>query len=167
MSEKEQDEIEAVTETRRLYELGYHLVPTVPPETIGEEVSKIKDILELNGGVVVSHEMPKMTELAYEIPKMVANKRTYYATAHFGWMRFQASPDKVHALQDALKKDPAVLRFIVFKTVEEKAGRPPKKMKFFGAPKEGAETKEEIAKPSGKQLSEAELEKTIEELVVE
>lgn len=162
MTEKEKAEISGDV---RLYELGYHLVPTIAEEAVGDEVNAIKDLVEHHGGVIVSHEMPKHLPLAYEIPKMIDNKRTFYGSAYFGWMKFQGPADTVRALYDALEKHRPILRFILFKTVEEKAGRPPKRMKFFSAPRDAK--KETAPKVPVEKLSEAEIDKTIEELVLE
>jgi len=154
----------------RLYELGYHLVPIIAEEVLPEEVSKIKDYIESLGGVIISHEQPKMIQLAYSLSKVVSNKRTFYNSAYFGWIKFQMASGKAPELDKVLRGDDSVLRFIIAKTEEERAPKPPKKMKFFAsrglAPEKAPEEKAGTKKQEHG-LTEAELEKTIEELIVE
>jgi len=155
----------------RLYELGYHLLPTVAEEALGEEVSKLKDAIEKRGGIFVSDEMPKMIQLAYSLPKIISNKRKNFSSAHFGWMRFQMSGEEADKLKRDLEKNKNILRFILLKTVPPKAVLP-KRMTFFAPQKpiiqkEMKETKLEEEKVRGREMTEAELDKTIEELIVE
>ena len=152
----------------RLYELGYHIVPTVAEEAIGEEVSKIKDVVEGGGGVITSDEMPRQVSLAYRMPKVIKNKRTFYSSAYFGWIRFQAPAQEISELSKKLEENPVILRFILFKTKETKAMRPPRSMRFFKTAKfpQTQKTEEKPGKEASS-LSEAELEKTVEELIAE
>ena len=49
----------------KVYELGYHLIPTLAEEEVPQYVNKIKDALDSYGAIVISEEMPKRIELAY------------------------------------------------------------------------------------------------------
>lgn len=152
----------------RLYELGYHLLPILSEETVPEESGKIKDLVEKNGGVIASDHMPQQMSLAYPIPKIVAEKRKYFDTALFGWIKFRAVPMSVLELHKKLKDNKNILRFILIKTAEERAVSP-KKMTFL-KPQEATvrpKTMIEKKKKTEKILSEEELEKTIEELIAE
>ncbi|MDP3726613.1 MAG: 30S ribosomal protein S6 [bacterium] len=149
----------------RLYELGYHLLSILPEESVPEEVGKIKDLIEKLGGIIVTDHMPQTMSLAYPIPKIVSEKRKYFDTALFGWIKFKIEPFSALELQKNLRDNKNILRFIIIKTVEEKAPSP-KKMTFL-KPKEATRPKPatEKKKKSETLLSEEELEKTIEELV--
>jgi len=175
---KEQEEIE--DHEPRLYELGYHLLPTIVEESLGGEVSKIKDIIDSHGGLFSSEEMPHRINLTYKMPKILSNKKRFYDTAYFGWMRFNLAPNKAVLLKGDLDKNESILRFIIFKTIPEKPISP-RKMTFFGTRRKPLSTKKESPlrhplrslvgggkkKEEGKQMTEEELDKTIEELVVE
>ncbi|MBI2047960.1 MAG: 30S ribosomal protein S6 [Parcubacteria group bacterium] len=151
----------------QLYELGYHFLPTLTEETLPEEVGKLKDRIEKHGGIVVTDQMPRVLTLAYSISKVINEKRKYFDTALFAWIKFRMTPANVLEFEKELRHNKNILRFIVTKTTQEKAVSL-KKMVFLKekrAPrlKRPLEKKKEPTKV----LSEAELDKTIEELIVE
>jgi len=155
----------------QLYEFGYHLLPTIASEAIAEEVTKLKNIIETHGGIMISDEMPKMVQLAYPISKVFANKRKFFESAYFGWIRYQMPALKNPELKEELEKNENILRFILIKTVLEKA-IVPKRMSFFSSQKlmavKRAREKDLVEEEKrGKEMTEAELDKTIEELIVE
>lgn len=151
----------------RLYELGYHLLSTLSEEEIPQEVGILKDGIEKYRGVVVSDQMPRSMSLAYSMSKIIGQKRKYFDTALFGWIKFHMSPKDLLEFDKELKHNKHILRFILVKTVQEK---PPsiKKMTFLKSKRTiGPTTKEQKVRKPEKQLSEEELDKTIEELVGE
>src|SRR3989338_6813909 len=76
----------------KIYEIGYHIVPSVPEEKLGAEVSSLKDILEKGKATIISEEVPKLRTLAYEMRKESAGKYSKYNSAYFGWIKFEAEP---------------------------------------------------------------------------
>ena len=161
---KEKVSIEVTPNDPKIYEIGFHIVPTVPEDGLGARVTAIRDVIESNGGHVIADEYPKMMELSYPITKVAANKRALHRSAYFGWLKFEVSPDFMKTIEAAFKADDFILRFIVVKTVRENTMVPKKilqqKRGEEGAPK--AEEKVE-EKPV---LSPEELDKTIEDLVI-
>ena len=114
------DENEILTEADgRVYELGYLLVPTIPEENVAGIYSNLKDPVSSLGGVHISDEMPKMIGLAYPMVKVVANVRSKFNTAYFGWVKFTMDSDKILELKKKLDFDPNVIRFLILKTVKE------------------------------------------------
>ena len=164
MAEKQKKE-ETKDQDSRLYELGYHLLPVIMEEELGGEVTALRDLVEKHGGQVVSQEMPKTVALAYPLPKIIASKRKYFDTAFFGWVRFEMLPQGVVALKDDLNGYEKILRFIIVKTSIEQP-LPPRRMSFLGKGK--APRKERLSQgEKGKVLTEEEIEKTIEGLLVQ
>jgi len=99
---------------RKIYELGYLLVPYLPVEEVGKNVeSLIKDKIEAMGGEVTSALDPVMTRLAYLITKIINNKHTKFSDAYFGALRFKLAPDKVKKLEANWKKDENLVRFLL------------------------------------------------------
>src|SRR3989344_6073378 len=145
-----------------LYEVGYHLLSTIPEDRVAEESGKIKDAIEAREGVFVTEGLPKMTSLAYKIPKVIANKRKYFDTAFFGWMRFHMSPHEIVVFRDELKRNEHILRFIVIKAAKEEKAIPLKKLAFIpGAlPPQTAYSKDTPEEKKEGRLSEEELDKT-------
>ena len=96
-----------------LYEVGYHLLPTVTEEEVGAEVARVREAIESRGGSVVSEEWPKSTQLAYDISHYKERSRSSYDAAYFGWIRFEMERDSILDVQKTLESIDAILRFIV------------------------------------------------------
>lgn len=152
----------------QVYELGYHIVSSVGEENLAAETSNIKELIEKAGGIFVSEDYPKSVKLAYEISKSMEGKNQKFDNAYFGWIKFEIKKEDVMKIKEGLDGNANILRFIIIKTVRESTTAPkitafdkkakilPKKTKALSVRKE---EKKEI-------ISEEELDKTIEELVV-
>lgn len=152
-------------ELMQVYELGFHIVPTIAEEKVANVFGDIKALLEKNGAVFISEEYPKMRPLAYTMFKNEAGKNEKFNFAYFGWVKYDLSKDVASEVKDVLEKNKNILRFLIIKTVREntlygnKIGR-----------KEGERTEATVAGAiagEGALVSEEEIDKTIEELVVE
>lgn len=122
--EEVKDNNDALSETEneavdRVYELGYLLVPTISEEDLPVQYGNLKELVSSFGGTIISDEMPKMIQLAYEMVKVVSNVRNKFNTAYFGWVKFTMNSDKVLALKKKLDLDSSVIRFLILKTVKE------------------------------------------------
>jgi ribosomal protein S6 len=170
---KDTKDIKEDTE-ERLYELGYHVVPTVSQEEIDQRVSEIgKDTIESNGGTVTSQGVPSLIGLAYPITKAEGQKRTKHESGYFGWFQFYIAPENVDPLKKTLDATDYILRYIIMHVEKEKKPiRASKKMRFFAqsvrsqkeiSPKPAVAN---VAKKEQPAMSEEELDKTIEELIV-
>ncbi len=151
----------------QVYELGYHLVPTLSESTLADAVAKVKGVLTANDAAVIAEESPRLLTLAYRFEKHIAGKIEKFTTAHFGWVKFEASPDALHVVKKALDTDASVLRYLLVRTVRENTLAP----RRFAVPaaREGdapvraprREARKSVAAP----VSDAELDRTIEALV--
>ncbi len=103
----------------KVYELGYLLVPSIKEEDVVGVYGNLKELVSSFGGEVISDEMPKMTNLAYSMLKVVSNVRSKFNTAYFGWIKFTMDSQKVIELKKTLDLDPNVVRFLILKTVKE------------------------------------------------
>lgn len=103
----------------RVYEVGYLLVPTISEEVLPAEYGNIKELVASFGGQMISDEMPKLITLAYPMIKVVANVRSKFDTAYFGWVKFEMDPGQVLLLKKKLDIDPKIIRFLIIKTVKE------------------------------------------------
>ncbi len=156
--------IEVIPNDPKIYEIGFHIVPTVPEDGVGARVTAIRDVIEGKGGHVIGDEFPRHMELTYAMTKVASNKRALYRSAYFGWIKFEVDPKDIKAIDAELKADDFVLRFILVKTVRENTMAPKKALQVKRgeeAPEKPVEKVEE--KPA---LSEEELDKTIEDLVI-
>lgn len=161
---KEQISIEATPNDPKIYEIGFHIVPTVPEDGLGARVTAIRDVIEGHGGHVIADEYPKHMELSFPMTKVASNKRSLYRTAYFGWIKFEVDPAEAKAIELGVKKDDLVLRFIMVKTVRENTMVPKKVLQQKRGEETSPRVEEKVEeKPA---LSAEELDKTIDELVI-
>jgi len=116
----------------KVYELGYHLIPTLAEEEVPQYVNKIKDALDSYGAVVISEESPKRMELAYTMYPSVNNKKQKYDKAYFGWIKFETDTESVEAFKKNMDGMDEVFRFLLIITVRENTMAP---KKLFMTPK--------------------------------
>lgn len=145
-----------------IYEVGYHVAPTLSEAEIPAYASKIKSLIEEKEGKIISEEMPRFGNIAYEILSNIASKKQSFNKTYFGWMKFEVSNSLVRGIKKALDGEREILRFILVKTVKENTLYHPK----FSKPKR--EEKEIDIERGGeiKEISEEEIDKSIEELVI-
>lgn len=151
-------------EDQKVYEIGYLMVPTVPEEHLAAEVGNIKSMLESQGAAFISEEFPKLRGLAYSISKKIDGVRRTFETAYFGWVKFDLPTEKMAAIKEALERNNSVIRFLLVKTVRENTLVGVKALERKA--KEGEEGTAEEKKEAPK-LTEAEIDKTIENLVIQ
>ena len=143
-----------------VYEIGYHLVPTLSEDEVALRVGDIQKLVSQKGGSVIAEEFPEIMELAYTMKKMIAGKWEKYDQAYFGWIKLETTPEDAQALNEELRTLDFVLRFLLVKTVRENT----MSVRVL-ARKEAGET----AAPEAEKgpIVEAEVDKAIEELVKE
>jgi ribosomal protein S6 len=146
-----------------IYEVGFHLVPFLSEEQIGAEVTEIKAIIEKHNGAVVSEEFPKLKPLAYEISKVTGGVKRNHDKAFFGFVKFAGTPEGVIETKTDLDKKDTIIRFILIKTIKDNTLYGSRVARTDGPrPKKGKD-EDGVVSP----ISEAEIDKSIEELVIE
>lgn len=149
-------------DSKQVYEIGFHILPTVAEENLGDEVSLIRSAIEKNGAVI-SEEFPKMRDLTYEMEKHLDAKNLRFDRAYFGWIKFEMESDQVAEVDSVAKNHPNVLRYLIIKTIRENT--------LLTKPKEEevkTEDSDSKEKPKEKEeMSEKEVDESIEELVIE
>lgn len=103
----------------RVYELGYHILPTINEGDLGTERDALVAFITEFGGMVISEEQAQLINLAYPMDKVINNKRNTFEQAYFGWIKFDLSPTAVVELADKVEAQSSVLRSIVVKTIRE------------------------------------------------
>jgi ribosomal protein S6 len=102
-----------------VYEVGYHMLPTIAEENLGEEVTLFKDKLIENGAIFISDEYPKLIELAYEMSRSINNKKQKFSYGYFGWVKFECDKNQAKIIKSILDKNEKLVRFLMVKTVRE------------------------------------------------
>jgi len=119
--EEEKNEVVLVDEddAGSIYELSYLFVPTIPEENILAKFSELKVYLEKKGATFIQEELPKLMTLAYEMSKTVSNKKTWFSTAYFGFIKFEFDPGLVDLINKELSRDEQIIRFLIVSTIRE------------------------------------------------
>lgn len=104
------------TNAVQVYEIGYHLIPTLSEDSLHSEVAPLKEALEKAGASVVGERMPVKIDLAYAIEKKLSGTKHRFSQGYFGWMAFEVSPSKLPSIDQAFKEHPHVLRHIAVAT---------------------------------------------------
>ncbi len=84
MTEKAQD---IDTELTRVYEVGYHVVPTVKEGDVEKIVGEIRSHIEKAGGSFIAEGTPSLVKLSYAVEMRESEKYVAYDRAHFGWIK--------------------------------------------------------------------------------
>jgi len=164
--------VEEVPAEPRIYEIGYHIIPTVKEEDIEKTVGEIRKGIESAGGkaTFIAEGAPSLIKLAYPMSVREGEKYTEYDRGYFGWIKFEAPASIVAVLNNALNINPNILRFVIWKTVREDTRakiKPPamrevKRTDVIKSTPRRAVT-EEVAAP----VSEEDLEKAIQDITTE
>ena len=165
MSKEQHTEQESTQIDARVYELGFHFVPTLSEDDAAVQFSHLKSLVEKRNGKFISEESPKLLDLAYEIAKTVKAEKKRYTSAYFGWVKFDLSPEEVAGLEKDIKLFEPVLRYILITTARENtlANIVPKEGKEGATKKttKGTETQEAGAAV----IDETQVDKSIDQLV--
>lgn len=150
-----------------IYEVGFHLVPTIAEDGVGAAVEKVRKLIG-DDAEFISEGYPTKVNLAYVIERATQGKREKYGEAWFGWIKFATTRSKVPALEAALNDSREVLRSLIIETVREDIA-PPKARAVFTSDRLKGETihAPAAAKEAAGPVSEVELEKSIDALTKE
>ncbi len=157
------------TNGKKIYELGYLLVPTLTEEQIPAEVKVIKDMLKKADVEVISEDSPKLISLMYQMVHGVSGQKKKFDKAYFGWVKFQGQAAAAEFLKRECDAYEHFLRFMIIKTVKDEAQSSPRvslKTVVATSPAPRIDATETSHETEKQPINEAELEKTLESLVV-
>jgi ribosomal protein S6 len=154
--------MEKTEKSNKIYEVGYLLLPTIPEEHLVTEVQNIKSLIEKHEGAFITEDFPKLRPLAYTMRKAHAGQNVKHDKAYFGWIKFEMNQLAVPAVQKELEKNENILRFMIISTVRENTLFT---QKAIFRPTQDAAKPEDGVVPA--KMTEEEMDKTIENLVVE
>ncbi len=103
----------------RVYELGYLIMPSVDEGDLGTQRDALVALITRFEGIVIDEGQPALIDLAYEMDKLINNKRAIFNQAYFGWIKFDVSPRGVEALTKEIEAVQSLIRFILVKTIKE------------------------------------------------
>lgn len=105
--------------TLRIYEAGYHVVPTAKEDVVETIVASIRSAIEQAGGSFIAEGAPQLIKLAYPIDVRERERFVTYDRAFFGWIKFEAPASAARLVEEALHTNTSIMRSIVFRTVRE------------------------------------------------
>lgn len=103
----------------RIYEIGYLLSPAIRDEDLEARTAEFKASLTDLGATIISEGNPEFIDLAYEIAKVIDNKKVRFTQGYFGWIKFEYNPSAMEALKEAVEKNLLVIRYLLIGTVRE------------------------------------------------
>lgn len=104
---------------KKIYELGYHVLPNLSEEELAKVVEGIKGNLSKMGAEVIADQYPQAMNLSYAIVKEIENKNRKFNTAFFGWVKFELEASKLEEFAATIDKNLNILRSLLIKTVRE------------------------------------------------
>lgn len=108
------------TDERRVYELGYHMVPTLSEAELQKELDSLRGEISKLGGTFIMEGEPALVTLAYTMYINEGGSNTAYDKAYFGWIKFDLEPSHIaHLEREVIGENKNVLRHLLFKTVAE------------------------------------------------
>jgi ribosomal protein S6 len=159
------------SQTSRVYELGYLLLPTLTDADRDTAIDAMIAIITDKGGVVLSQGAPEALQLAYTMVKVIDNKKIPFESASFGWIKFEAEGGVVEEVKTSVEATPSMLRALLTQTLKDDTltNKRPAVQAMEEAEKLAREVKNETAKPVKvvKEVVDTELDKNIDKLVEE
>lgn len=128
----------------RVYELGYLLMPSVDEGNLGNERDALVALITKFKGIVISEGQPQLIDLAYDMSKMINNKKHNYSQAYFGWIKFDVTPNVIEALTSEVEDLENIIRSLMSKTVRENTLTSDQPFKLARANKSDEEDEEDF-----------------------
>ena len=129
------------------YELTYIISPELKTDQAQELALKIISFIQKEGGIITKSDNPIPRTLSYQIKKQGSG---FQVSVEFNFL-----PEKLSILEEKIKKDSRVLRYLIV------IKKPAKKEKERRTPK-ATETRPEKEKPSFVKTTEGKTEKKVE-----
>jgi len=125
-----------IEQETKVYEIGFHIVPTVAEDAVSTEFDAVKALITKEGGELIAEGAPELINLAYQISKTVKAVKSNYTKAYFAWVKFTLSPEAINKIKLALDESPVILRHLITNTVKESTLWSEKDAKRTGKPVE-------------------------------
>ncbi len=151
-------------DTPPIYEIGYHLIPTLTEAEVVTAAAALRTAL--GNAEIIKEEAPVKIPLAYVIERRGQGKREKYGEAYFGFIKFATEKENIAALEQYLRATHEILRHLLIETVREDTSTTPRRAVFTSNRLEGETLKKpEAAAEVSANISDADLDKSIDALV--
>lgn len=159
------DKKEIKKDEKNLYEVSFLILPNLNESDVSKEASSIGELIAKEGGVMKTSDGPSLKDLAYTMERNEGGKNYRYDTAHSGFFVFEGEPEVAKSIDEKLREFKSILRHMLIKTSHE--AFVPRERRVLGKiePEKFRDETPAQSETTPK-MSEEELDKTIEELVV-
>lgn len=103
----------------RIYEIGFLLSPSVRDEDLSARVGELKDSLTKLGANIFAEGNAEFIDLAYEMSRVIDNKRVRFTQGYFGWFKFEMDPSKLLEAKELWDKNTLIIRYLLISAVRE------------------------------------------------
>ncbi len=156
-----------------VYEIGFHIVPTVGEDGVSAVVESIRRAL--GESEIINEGFPKKMTLAYQVERLATGgtaadgatqgKYEKYTESYFGHIKFAMQRESINAFTAGVRALQPILRFLIIETVREDVATAPRRAVFTSDRLEGKTLEKPVAAPEkAVEISDAELDKSIEAL---
>lgn len=150
-----------MSESKQIYELGYHVMPNLSEEELAKVVEGIKTGLSKMEAEIIADQYPQGMVLAYDLVKEIENKNYKFKNSFFGWVKFELETAMLEGFKASIDKNLNILRSIIVKTVRESTLATPK-LAHKGMPRRPI-AEAEVGTP----MDEVAVDKKIDEMIEE
>lgn len=167
---------EPKSDSSKVYELSFILLPDFTPEEALKETADITTLITDNKGDIISSENPVLIDLSYEMIKVTTSSRKKYSKGYFGWVKFEVETDDLASIKTRIDQNNGIIRHLLIKTVAENTllngkmdlFRKDDRVATKRVSEEEVVVEEDKDKPTEKQeINPEELDKSINDLVIE
>jgi ribosomal protein S6 len=153
-------------ETRPIYEIGFHVVPSLDEAGVIDVAQKIHTAIEKGDAEIISKGVPSKIRLAYTIERKGAGHYDKFDEAYFGFIKFATERENIAALEQMLRADRSILRYLLTETTREDVMGAPRRAVFASDRLEGETIKKPTQEPEkAGEVSEEDLNKSIDAIV--
>lgn len=97
----------------KVYEIGFLMSPAVRDEDLATRFDEFKASLTNLGAMFISEGTPEFIDLAYEMSKVIDNKRVRFNQGYFGWVKIEINPSQMVTLKELLDKNILLIRYLL------------------------------------------------------
>ncbi len=103
----------------RIYEIGYLLSPAIRDEDLEARATELKESLITLGATLISEGNPEFIDIAYEMSRIIENKRVRFTQGYFGWFKIKLDPVKMAEAKEILDKNTLLIRYLLIGATAE------------------------------------------------
>lgn len=104
---------------RGVYEVGYHLLPTLSEDEVAVAVEGFMKALKDTEAEIIGERSGVRIPLAYAIEKKIEGTKYAFDSAYFGWVAFETDSTTLSVIDQGFKTHQFVLRHLLVKTTKD------------------------------------------------